>query len=108
MPAASSRRTRSRQARGDSATVAASFSLVERPSRCKAAKILMSIRSSAGGRLTAIGASIGILDRNRIVEAEPAAVSIYGVAGDVARVIGSEKHRDRGDLLGLADAPERG
>ena len=53
-PEASSRRTRSSDARGDNPTVCASFWMVERPSRCKAARILTSIRSNAGGRLAAM------------------------------------------------------
>ena len=47
-------RTRSSDARGDSPTVCASFWMVERPSRCRAARILTSMRSSAGGRLAAM------------------------------------------------------
>jgi len=39
-----------------SPTRPASFCTVERPSRCNAARILTSIRSSAGGRRTAMGA----------------------------------------------------
>ena len=41
-------------ARGDSPTVCASFWMVERPSRCSAARILTSIRSNADGRLPAM------------------------------------------------------
>src|SRR6476660_4630549 len=53
-PAASSRRTRSSDARGDNPTVCASFWMVERPSRCKAARILTSIRSNAARRPPAL------------------------------------------------------
>src|SRR3954470_17966975 len=152
MPAASSRRTRSSDARGDSPTVCASFWMVERPSRCRAARILTSMRSSAGGRLAAMdalnqlgliwsrwlssprkrgpivpripasgilgsrlrGNDVGenglvqrfVLDRHGVVEREPAAVGIDGLAGDVAGVRRREEDRDRRDLVGLADASE--
>src|SRR5215468_6628074 len=53
-PEASSRRTRSSDARGESPTACASFWMVERPSRWSAARILTSMRSNAGGRLAAI------------------------------------------------------
>src|SRR5262247_3430873 len=53
-PEASSRRTRSSEARGESPTACASFWTVERPSRWSAARILTSMRSSAGGRLAAM------------------------------------------------------
>src|SRR2546430_16628192 len=56
-PESSSRRTRSSVARGDRATVSASFWMVERPSRCSAARILTSMRSSAGGRLAGMNVS---------------------------------------------------
>src|SRR5882757_7596163 len=59
-PESSSRRTRSSVARGDRATVSASFWMVERPSRCSAARILTSMRSSAGGRLAAMNVSHAI------------------------------------------------
>src|SRR5205823_9657855 len=49
-----SRRTRSSEARGDNPTVCASFWMVERPSRCSAARIFTSMRSRAGGRLAGI------------------------------------------------------
>src|SRR6266496_5177910 len=54
IPAVSSRRTRSRQGRGDSPTVSANFWIVERPLRCKTARILMSILSNEGGRFGGI------------------------------------------------------
>src|SRR5215470_7660422 len=54
MPAASSRRTRSRLARGDRPTFAARSCIVDRPLRCRSANILTSIRSNAGERLVAI------------------------------------------------------
>src|SRR5262249_47653400 len=50
MPDASSRRTRSRQARAESPTAADSFWIDMRPLRWSAARILTSIRSSAGVR----------------------------------------------------------
>src|SRR5580658_9952998 len=51
MPAASSRRTRSRQGRAESPTRSANFWMVLRPSRCSAARILMSIASRLRGRV---------------------------------------------------------
>src|SRR6478735_5468307 len=102
-PAASSRRTRSSDARGDSPTVCASFWIVERPSRCSAARILTSSRSNADGRLAAMNVLILVerlvLDRHRIVQREPAAVGIDGLAGDIARVRRSEEEGDRRDLV---------
>src|SRR5262245_8083866 len=54
MPAASSRRTRSRHGLAVKPTILASFCMVERPSRCSETRILTSMRSNAGGRLTAM------------------------------------------------------
>src|SRR6266700_1865685 len=95
IPAASRRRTRSRLARADNPTFAASSCMVERPLRCRSASILTSIRSNAGGRFVAIVVSItatgvrydrgsesrpllGHLIRHRydIIQPEPAAIGI--------------------------------
>src|SRR5262245_6792265 len=63
IPAASSRRTRSSAGRDDSPMVWASFWMVERPSRCSVARILMSMRSSAGERFTRSPPGV---DQNRL------------------------------------------
>src|SRR5262249_10827258 len=59
MPAASNRRTRSRHGRAERPTRSASRWMVERPLRCNSARILMSMRSRAGGRLGAMDLSAG-------------------------------------------------
>src|SRR6516164_511375 len=131
-PEASSRRTRSSDARGESPTACASFWMVERPSRWSAARILTSMRSNAGGRLAAIdvcfplGVSYAfgqpvsaspedaapslerfILDWHGVVERQPAAVGVDRLPGDIACLLRSEEDGNRRDLVGLADAPER-
>src|SRR5262249_11675449 len=58
IPAASSRRTRSKHGRGVNPTVSASFRMVERPSRWSALNILTSIPSNPGGRLGTMAGSI--------------------------------------------------
>ena len=47
------------------------------------------------------------LDRHRVVQRQPAAIGIDGLAGDVARLVGRQEGGDRGDLGRLADAAER-
>src|SRR5438552_2279919 len=110
-PAASSRRTRSSEARGDSPTVCASFWMVERPSRCKATRILTSMRSRAGARLAAMNHLPSVegllLDRHRIVERKPAAIGVDRLSRHVACLRGGKEDSNRCDLIGLADAPER-
>src|ERR1700751_4116220 len=107
MPAPSTPRPRSSEARGDKPTACASFWMVERPSRWSAARILTSMRSSAGGRLAALLVQRCVLHRHRVIQNEPAAVGINGLPGNVARVVRRQEDRDGGDLVGLADAPER-
>src|SRR5882757_1646314 len=97
-PDASRRRTLSSDARGDNPTVSASFWMVERPSRCSAARILTSMRSSAEARFAAINVSISVERfvryRHRIVQAEPAAVGVDGLPGDIACGGRGKKDRD--------------
>src|SRR5258707_1505282 len=111
MPAASSRRTRSSEARGDSPTVCASLWMVERPSRCRAARILTSMRSKAGARLAAMSTFASVegllLDRHGIVEREPAAVGVDRLPGHIARLRSGKEDGDGHDLIGLAATPER-
>src|SRR5215470_19065991 len=107
IPASSRRRTRSSVARGDSATACASFWMVERPSRCSAARILTSMRSNAGGRFAAIAGLNLVGHGHRVVQAEPAAVGVDSLPRDIARFGRGEEDRDGRDLVGIADAPER-
>src|SRR5438034_200681 len=110
-PAASSRRTRSSEARGESPAVCASFWMVERPSRCRAARILTSMRSRAGARLAAMKFLPSVegllLDRHGIVERKPAAIGVDRLPRHVACLRGGKEDSNRGDLIGLADARER-
>ena len=48
-----------------------------------------------------------LLDRHGVVERKPAAVGVDSLPGHIARRGRGEKDGDRGDLVGLADAPER-
>src|SRR5262245_57601629 len=151
IPETSSRRTRSRQARAERPAVADNFWIDSRPSRCSAASILTSIRSSAGERVATMATLLMrrappcppstlerlatlktwmagtspattmwrvidnfcrlaerlVLHGDRIVQPEPPAVGVDGLAGDVARIVRGEEDRDRGDLVGLTDAAER-